>query len=281
MLKGLPASGKSTIAETIVKEGGGNWVRVNRDLLRTMLHFDKWSGQNEENTVRAEVAIVRSLLACNVNVVIDDTNLGDKHRDTWSNVAKDFVATFETREIDTDVATCLERDALREKKVGAHVIMNMAMQYNLIKGMKKIIVCDIDGTVADGQHRVHHVSGDKKDWDKYFSLMHLDTPRHDVITDVLADQLETGSHVILVSARPEKYRDVTVEWLQKNGVPHTHLLMRPDGDSREDSIIKKNIYDKYLKHYDIVKVFDDRPRVIRMWQSLGLTVEDVGNGIEF
>jgi len=32
---------------------------------------------------------------------------------------------------------------------------------------------------------------------------------------------------------------------------------------------------------DIVKVYDDRPSVIRMWREKGLEVEDVGAGVEF
>lgn len=48
IMQGLPGSGKSTKAEEIVEhDGKGNTVRLNRDLLRTMLHFDKWSGRNE------------------------------------------------------------------------------------------------------------------------------------------------------------------------------------------------------------------------------------------
>lgn len=40
-------------------------------------------------------------------------------------------------------------------------------------------------------------------------------------------------------------------------------------------------YDKYLTGLEILKVFDDRPSVIRMWRENGLLVEDVGNGEEF
>ena len=279
MLKGLPASGKSTYAEELVK--GGGWVHVNKDLLRTMLHFDKFSHNREDMTVRAEIAIAIEALKSNINVVVDDTNLGERHRNLWSGVAKDCGATFETREIDTDVSTCLERDALRDKKVGAHVIINMAMQYRLIPELKDIIVCDIDGTIADGTHRQHHLHGEKKDWKSYFSELSGDTLRKEVVDSVLKLSIEANAWPILVSARPETYRKETEEWLLDNNIPYHNLIMRGAHDKREDSMVKEEIYNKYLKHYNIIKVFDDRPRVIRMWRKHGIDVEDVGNGIEF
>lgn len=76
MLSGLPASGKSTKAEELVKSMG-NAVRVNKDLIRTMLHFDKWSGRNEGITkdIERQVAI-QAITRHGMNVIVDDTNLG-------------------------------------------------------------------------------------------------------------------------------------------------------------------------------------------------------------
>lgn len=281
MLSGLPASGKSTYAKSLV-ESGGNWVRVNKDLIRTTLHFDKWSGRNEDITQQVEIAMAIAALNSGRNVIVDDTNLSERHRNLWSGVAKDTGHTFETKSF-TDVSwlECVNRDATREKKVGAHVIINMALQYNLFPSMKDIIVCDIDGTIADGSHRVHHLKTTPKDWKKYFSLLHLDSPIVDVISDVTTDSHELGAHVILVSARPEDYREETIEWLNKHDVTYDALVMRRSGDSRDDDIVKEEIYNKYLKQYNILKVYDDRPRVIRMWKSKGLEVVDCGDGVEF
>lgn len=57
--------------------------------------------------------------------------------------------------------------------------------------------------------------------------------------------------------------------------------MRDAGDKREDTIVKSEIYDKYLKDLNIINIYDDRPSVIRMWRAKGLNVVDVGQGIEF
>lgn len=48
IMRGLPASGKSTKAKELLSVG--NTVRINKDLLRTMLHFDTFTGRNEGMT---------------------------------------------------------------------------------------------------------------------------------------------------------------------------------------------------------------------------------------
>jgi len=277
ILSGLPASGKSTYAEELVK-GGGNWVRINRDLLRTMLHFDKWSGPNEGMTINAARAIAERALYNGKNVIIDDTNLKDNG---WAMIAKRSGAKVEMKRIDTDVWECIKRDEKRENKVGRAVILNMAMQYDLVPGLKKIVVCDIDGTVADCEHRKHYLEGEKKDWKGFFSEMGKDTPRHHIYDDAMDMAVHHDGELIFVSARPEDYREETEEWLRYYGMDHLHLIMRRSGDKRPDVDVKEDIYNKYLQHYEIVKVYDDRPCVIRMWESNGLDVVDVGPGYEF
>ena len=46
LLKGLPASGKTTFAKELVRSDG-NWIRVNKDDLRNMLHGGKWQSSRE------------------------------------------------------------------------------------------------------------------------------------------------------------------------------------------------------------------------------------------
>ena len=83
MLSGLPASGKTTRAALLLKEYG-NAVRVNKDLLRKMLHNDIWTGNNEKNTKNAEKALAIHFLLNGLNVIVDDTNMGQSHKDRKS-----------------------------------------------------------------------------------------------------------------------------------------------------------------------------------------------------
>ncbi len=290
MLSGLPASGKSTYAADLVKQG--NWIRVNRDLLRTMLHFDKWSGPNEEMTVAIEQIITAFALKAGKSVVVDDCNLNPKNKTMWMNLVgetagvTDFKHKFEHKHFDTSWQECVQRDLKREKPVGAHVIVQMALQYGLYETPKKgFVIVDIDGTIANGSHREHHLTdGDKKDWGKYFGEMSLDLPRGDVI-DRLEVLYREGYEIIFVSGRPDTYRKDTEDWFEKHNLwyrldPIT-ILMRRGGDKRPDTDVKREIFNRYLAKYPIHCVFDDRPSVIELWRNMGLTVEDVGKGIAF
>lgn len=282
MLSGLPASGKSTRAKEIVDQGG--WVRVNRDLLRTMLHFDKWSGPNEGLTVGAEKFMVEGFLKAGKNVVVDDANLNPNNKIMWMNIAKECGASFEHQFIgqEASVEDLVYRDSQRENPVGGTVIKNMALQYGIQpQPFKGYIICDIDGTIADCEHRRHYVDKFPKDWKGFFSEMHKDPLRKDVAKKVI-DYYNKMHTIIYVSARPEEYRDVTLEWLKKHSMSFGWtLIMRSSGDRRPDIEVKQEIYNKYLKNYPIEAVFDDRPSVIEMWKGNGLKVIDVGDGEEF
>lgn len=281
MLSGLPASGKSTKAKEIV--GTGNYVRVNRDLLRTMLHFDKFSGRNEGMTVEAEKRIATLALANGLNVVVDDTNLNLKNKEMWSSIAQSSEASFEHINIDTDWETCVSRDSTREKAVGRSVIVNMALQYGLVPKPKKgYVICDLDGTLCDVEHRRHHVQGVTKDWLAFFSEMANDPVRIEVAR-MVAEYYTQGYDIIYVSARPEQYRQITENWLKFNTLNlNFSLIMRRANDTRQDTEVKQEILNTYFPDKSsIFKVIDDRPSVIRMWRSNGLDVVDVGKGEEF
>lgn len=280
-MRGLPASGKSTKAKELLSVG--NTVRINKDLLRTMLHFDNFTGRNEGMTRDAARELAAVYLSKGVNVIIDDTNLNAGTVQSWKDLAANLKAKIEYVDCEADVEQCILRDAAREKKVGKHVIQKMALQHvGYLKG-ERVVICDLDGTLCDIEHRLRYANADIKDWKSFFAEISNDTLRRDVSDKVSAVLTQdVGIRLIFVSARPEDYRAVTEKWLADNFYyNYTALIMREKGDKRPDTEVKSDIYDKYLKDLNIVKVFDDRPSVIRMWREKGLDVEDVGKGIEF
>lgn len=286
LLHGLPGSGKSTRAKEIVNQGG--WVRVNRDLLRDMLHNNKWSGSNEDITFSAEMAMARVALVHGSNVVVDDTNLNERVQDQWRSLAEDMQAVcdvkFEIEHIKTPVAECIRRDAAREKSVGRDRIVEMALKAHLFPVPDKgFVLCDLDGTLCDLSHRLKYASGPEKNWKKFFEGIPGDRLRTSTL-NILQQARSRGHQIFFVSARPDTYRDVTIEWLKEHLPVDFHyegLIMRRGSDKREDSLIKQQMYELCFSHYPVEFVVDDRPRVIRMWQAQGLHVIDVGNGEEF
>ena len=310
ILSGLPASGKSTKAQEMLL-ADGHAVRLNKDLIRTMLHFDRFNFENEDMTRQAVQTLARLFLGKGKTVIIDDTNLNEKTLQSWKILAKDVGARIQNEFMDTSMDECIRRDRERgkswvggSKSVGEHVIVGMALSSGLYpKPERPVVLCDIDGTLANIDHRLHYVKapkvlmtgsgptaiyGDdpefKKDWSGFFTHMMSDTPRTDVV-DMLLEYEDAGHEIFFISARPDTYRAFTEDWIVRvafNGRRiHNGLFMRGANDSREDSMVKKDMYEKYFKNLPILSVIDDRPRVIRMWRELGLNVTDVGNGIEF
>ena len=288
MMRGLPGSGKSTKAKEIV-ESGGNFVRINRDLLREMLHLNKFNYRNEGLTIDAEKALAREYLVKDINVVIDDCNLSDNNRTMWKAVADKFGAKFEVIDLTNVhpyecIANDLDRKIHGGRNVGNNVIMNMALQYELYKPKKGFVLCDLDGTLCDITHRLEFIKGEgKKDWKSFFEGIPNDKLRLDVFK-MLCRYKEEGYDIVFISARPQDYEKETVEWIDKHvgSLEYETVIMRRSGDRRPDTEVKQEILNKYFKDKSLIyKVIDDRPSVIRMWKENGLDVIDVGDGVEF
>ena len=136
--------------------------------------------------------------------------------------------------------------------------------------MEKAILVDLDGTLADIEHRVHHVQSDQKDWKSFNEGMHADELNHWCADLVKAMQGESYK-IIFITGRGESTRPMTVEWLEKKAITYDHLYMRPLKDRREDFEVKKEIYEKQIKDdYKVVFVVEDRASVVKMWRSIGL-----------
>ena len=270
MLKGLPGSGKSTFARQAVKESG-NSGRINRDDLRAMLFNSEWTGKREQVTIDCEKAIADVLFRHGMNPIIDDTNLGEKHRMMWSQFAKDHTQMFVAQDMQVDIPTCRDRDSKRNPGVGRAVIDRMALQNGMIDwGEKPIILCDIDGTLADGRHREHLVQGEKKDWDGYYAILEHDSPINAVVRWVR--ELHKDHTVCLLSGRPDTHQLKTMIWLMLNSVPYDWLFMRAGGDKRPDVQVKGDFL-KHLPKEKVVFAIDDRPCVIReVWRANGVRV---------
>lgn len=284
ILRGLPACGKSTKAAELIR-ASGNMVRLNKDLARTMLHFDKFSGRNEDLTHFSMTTLATALLA-KTNVIVDDTNLNPRVFEGWKQVSAEAGAKVEVIDM-TDVPAdeCVRRDAVREKSVGYTVIRNMALRYGLQSFPPGgVVLCDLDGTIADISHRLPFVrkpEGEKKDWGSFFAAIPQDTVREDVRAKI-EEHRAAGRTIVFLSARPDTYQPQTVEWLSRHGLDHYTLIMRPGGDKRDDTAVKQDMLDRYFRDRSAIHVIlDDRPKVVRLWQSLGLPVDDVGCGVEF
>lgn len=269
MLRGLPASGKSTYAKELAKEG---WTRTNKDELRQTLHGGKWSSGNEKQVIAVRDAIIEDALGRGRNVVVDDTNFHHSHEVRLEQLGEKYKAEFEVMDFDTDVEECIRRDLKRPESVGENVIRKMwrenggMVQPRYLSGGPKAAIFDVDGTLArmDGRGPF--------DWGKVGS----DFPVQEVI-DLLGLFRGDGYAVLVFSGRDAVCRADTEQWLRENGIAYDELRMRPEGDNRKDVEVKKEFYEELKDRYDIVYAVDDRPQVCRLWHELGLCLLKVGD----
>jgi|ERR1700722_954582 len=132
------------------------------------------------------------------------------------------------------------------------------------------IIVDIDGTIADCRHRIHLVKDGRKEWKKFFDLMHEDLPIQPVIRLVNA-MFNANSDILYVTGRPEEYRAATTNWFQDNTVHCNDILMRKTGDFRPDYIIKEEIlFQQQGIGFWPDLVIDDNQVVVDMWRKHGI-----------
>jgi phosphoglycolate phosphatase-like HAD superfamily hydrolase len=145
-----------------------------------------------------------------------------------------------------------------------------------------LIVFDIDGTLANIEHRLDYVRCKPKNWAAFDAGIPNDKVNKPV-AEVFDTMVMGGHNVILASGRNERSRQATEDWLRKNGFGHyDKLYMRKADDFRSDDIVKQEILDEIIRDYGRKPdmVFDDRPRVVRMWRDNGIFVFNVYQGEE-
>ena len=148
-----------------------------------------------------------------------------------------------------------------------------------------LYIFDIDGTLADGSHRVHHIETSPKDWETYFSLCADDAPIEPVIK-TMHDLYWSGAEIRWFSGRSDVVRHRTIGWLVQHTcftfsyITEQRLRMRPAGDHCDDPILKRRFLDEMhpADRARLVAVFDDRTRVVQMWRDAGIRCFQVAPG---
>lgn len=131
-------------------------------------------------------------------------------------------------------------------------------------------VVDLDGVLADVNHRLHQLQRTPKDWAAFFSGI-PDDPVHPEGLAV-ARELAAEHELIYLSGRPERTRAATEEWLHRHGAPPGRVLLRRDGDRRPARVTKVGMLRRLAAERPVAILVDDDPAVCRAARSAGFTV---------
>lgn len=133
---------------------------------------------------------------------------------------------------------------------------------------KPIVIFDLDGTLADCEHRKKYLLQKPKDWNAFFAEAVHDTPIEPmrVLNRTLA---ESGKFCIYIcTGRHEGMRVGTEAWLKKHEIEWDFLLMRREKDFRQDFTVKKEMLSQ-LPAERVLFIIDDRNQAVEMWRREG------------
>lgn len=128
----------------------------------------------------------------------------------------------------------------------------------------------------------------KPDWKAFYEACDMDEPIVPVINllNRYLDNIDIWNQEVGIwSGRCESVKEKTIDWLEINIDPtkdwEKRLKMRQIGDNTPDDQLKEKWLDELIeksclegtdKNNVIEMVFDDRPKVIRMWRKRGIFV---------
>lgn len=309
LLVGPPGSGKSTLAKQYVSEG--------------------FEYINQDSQGKDHLKLFESAVSFGRNVVVDRMNFSKFQRDRYLVPSKEKGYETEIIVLHQPYSVCFERVMARKDhetikdEVAARQALGLffskyeRVQDNEANKVTRIwpegdkpsaIVCDLDGTLCNVDHRLHHVRPPKnilvgpdgsminvlgnlephdmdkplpkfkRNWKGFFDGI-KDDPVNEWCADIL-ESMGNKAHIVFCSGRPDNYRRDTLQWLEEKArFFKPTLFMRHRNDSRQDNIAKEIILDfEILTRFTPYFMIDDRKQVVDMWRSRGFTCLQCADG---
>jgi len=278
--KGLSFSGKSTWAkEKIAELGAENVVHVEKDQIRKEMGADLVKGirVKENKVIQKRNEMIMDALKKGKHIINSDTNLSDranhienmkalvypKYRDEYTFIVEDFThVPFEEILERVKKTDRIEGSEFWEKVVKDQRNKFMETPYmEQDENLEKIILSDSDGCINNVVNRSPYDG----------SNLHNDTP-NEIVVDYLRMMKERGFKIVIMSGLEDKYQENRENWYKAHGVPYDELYMRKAGDSRKDSIIKRELFDEHIRDkYYVFCLIEDRMQMREMYTNMGLS----------
>jgi hypothetical protein len=134
--------------------------------------------------------------------------------------------------------------------------------------MNILLICDIDGTISNVATRFIDIPIPEpklRSNPEYITYLdHIQT-----YEKLMSDKPVRGMQkflssfnlqfvdIVYLTARDEKYRKTTMEWLNLHNFPIFELYMRPEGDDRPSNLYKENVINTLKHQYSNIILLDD------------------------
>ena len=291
MTIGLPASGKSSAARQLIGSSD-DWVQVEKDIIRKESNLFDGGEYNHQRgdeaiVVRERNKRIREAIRSGKSVIVSDCNLDPRHRSQLRLIATECGVDLEVDNsfLDVPLLKCVERDAEREDSVGKDVILDMYYKHvhheyfsrrpDWKERLNRAYVIDLDTALSSKKFGVGWYSDDGIDFSSpNIAIMHILDALDVFSRDDLLKKRTKYDHIIIISGTRESSRSIAEKWLDEHEIYYDELLMRDDGDYRDEAEVKRDLYNIYIKKkYDVVAVFEGSKAATDMWRrDLGLMV---------
>lgn len=139
----------------------------------------------------------------------------------------------------------------------------------------KVSIFDLDNCISNDSWRKDIIdfkneAAHNERWHEYHSLSNLDKYENSHMVDQEADE---DNKIVIITGRPERYRNQTIGWLNAHSINYFSLLMRDNKDKRSSVEVKKALVKAFIidNHpVDVQVAYDDRQDIVDMYKEIGI-----------
>lgn len=289
--RGLPGSGTTEWAKDWVDEDPTWRIRVSRfDIARQIFNAYPWnlSEQQLSTVSHMQHSMVNGALKAKLSVVVEDpNNLEAQTIREWMSLADRYKVKFENKDFEMPFDTAYKstiypQDAFRKfynftvkgklqpmpEKPEVQHLDATAQTYVPDESLPTAYIFDLDGTlfrmIGRSPFAYHRVLEDE--------VIHN-------VARVAKILHNNGDEIIFMTGREDSCRDLSIQALKGAGFDTVdHIYMRPTGDKdTPDQDLKLQLFNDHVRNrFNVVGVYDDRRKVCKMWEEIGLTLFRVG-----